>query len=398
MFIFTEGDVYGNGLTVGRHAKHLIRQNIENFTMFYTSRGVSRTFLLNKVDEVMRDGSIPEETLLYLEGMAENASIRLDDLIAYNLFKNLFLPEECTVLIAMRDSTKDGNVLMLKNSDKIGSEKLVGDKYYNYKEINVVIAEKPENGYTFIAVAAAGEISIKMGLNEKGVATGSNIARTWELKQRKVDLTGLRALDRGWLMREGISKNSTAINAAATALNYLVANPMSTPGNIEFVDGEEAVIVEGSYDRLAVQKTRAGVLARSNRFVVLESLNDPEDVSSYVRYVRAMELLNKNKGQITEDMMIMFSQDHENGPGPNSICRHSNDFREETSLSAAVMEIDVRDTSNSTIHVCLGKPCHAWKGRDGHIKLNFKNIESIPQDFHEGTVFKKYYNEKPSES
>jgi len=103
MFIFTEGDVYGNGLTVGRHAKHLIRQNIENFTMFYTSRGVSRTFLLNKVDEVMRDGSIPEETLLYLEGMAENASIRLDDLIAYNLFKNLFLPEECTVLIAMRD-------------------------------------------------------------------------------------------------------------------------------------------------------------------------------------------------------------------------------------------------------------------------------------------------------
>jgi hypothetical protein len=111
-----------------------------------------------------------------------------------------------------------------------------------------------------------------------------------------------------------------------------------------------------------------------------------------------MELLNKNMGQITEDMMIMFSQDHENGPGPNSICRHSNDFREETSLSAAVMEIDVRDTGNSTIHVCLGKPCHAWKARDGHIKLDLKNIESIPQDFHEGTVFKKYYNEKPSES
>ena len=398
MFVFAEGEDYERGLTIGRQAKHQIRQNIETFTAFYTSKGISRTSMLNKVDEVRKYGTIPEECLLYLKAMAQNASIRLEDLLAYNLYNNLLLPDECTVLIAMRDSTKDGNVIMLKNSDKIGSEKLVGDKYYNHKEINVVIAEKPENGYAFIAVAAAGEISIKMGLNEKGVATGSNISRTWELKQKKVDLTGLRALDRGWLMREGISKNLTAENAAATVLNNLISNPMSTPGNIEFLDSEKAVIIEGSYDRLAVQKTSTGVLARSNRFVVLESLNDPEDVSSYVRYIRAMQLLSKNRGEITEEMMITFSQDHENGPGPNSICRHGYDFREETSLSAAVMEINVSDKGNSTIHVCLGKPCHAWKAKDGHIKLNLKNIESIPQDFLEGTVFKKFYSEKPFES
>jgi len=398
MLIFAEGDVYERGSIVGREARNQIKQNIENFTALYTSRGISRTSLFNKVGKVRKSGNIPEECLLYLEAMAQNASIKLNDLLAYNLYINLFHPDECTVLIAMRDSTKDGDVLVLKNSDKIGSEKLVGDKYYNHKEINVVIAEKPENGYAFIAVAAAGEISIKMGLNEKGVATGSNISRTWELKQKKVDLTGLRALDRGWLMREGVSKNSTARNAATTALNNLIANPMSTPGNIEFVDSEEAVIIEGSYDRLAVQKTGTGVLARSNRFVILESLNDNEDVSSYVRYIRAMQLLNKNKGQITEDMMITFSQDHENGPGPNSICRHGYDFREETSLSAAVMKINVSDPSSSTIHVCLGKPCHAWRAKDGNIKLNFKYIESIPPDYLEGTVFKKYYSEKPFES
>ncbi|MCS6769454.1 MAG: hypothetical protein NZ570_03350, partial [Candidatus Caldarchaeum sp.] len=187
--------------------------------------------------------------------------------------------------------------------------------------------------------------------------------------------------------------------AASTALNHLLSNPMSTPGNIEFVDAGEAIVIEGSYDRLAVQKTSDGVIARSNRFNVLESLNDPEDVSSYARYVRAMQLLNSNRKQITSEMMTVFSQDHVNGPGPNSICRHSPDFREETSLSAAVMEINRSNARRSTIHVCLGKPCYAWKSEKGHILLDFYSVEEgLPREFTSGEAFKTHYTEKPFET
>ncbi|MDW7978614.1 MAG: C45 family peptidase [Candidatus Caldarchaeum sp.] len=399
MVILAEGSDFERGLSVGRHARKYIHLNLVNFAALCRAACFSWNRLSEDADMVSRGGLLPESMQNYLRGMSEGASIPYRRLVAYNLFHNSLLPEECTVLIAMGDSTKNGNTIMLKNSDKIGSEKLVGDRYHSYKEVNVVVAEKPDDGHAFIAVAAAGEISIKMGLNDKGVATGSNISRTWELRQRKVDLTGLRALDRGWLMREGISKNPSAQSAASTALNHLLSNPMSTPGNIEFVDAGEAIVIEGSYDRLAVQKTSDGVIARSNRFNVLESLNDPEDVSSYARYVRAMQLLNSNRKQITSEMMTVFSQDHVNGPGPNSICRHSPDFREETSLSAAVMEINRSNARRSTIHVCLGKPCYAWKSEKGHILLDFYSVEEgLPREFTSGEAFKTHYTEKPFET
>ncbi|MEM0383995.1 MAG: C45 family autoproteolytic acyltransferase/hydrolase [Candidatus Caldarchaeum sp.] len=394
MVFFASGGGFERGLAVGRHAARLVRLNLASFAALCSVWDTSITGLADRIDVKKAGEFLPESTADYLKGMAEGASVPYKHLLAFNLYKGRLAPEECTVLIAMGDSTENGNTIMLKNSDKIGSEKLVGSKYHNYKEINVVVAEKPDNGHAFIAVAAAGEASIKMGLNERGVATGSNISRTWELKQKKVDLTGLRALDRGWLMREGISRNSSAQGATSTALAHLLANPMSTPGNIEFVDSNEAIVIEGSYDRLAVQKSSSGVLARANRFQVLDSLNDPEDVSSYARYVRAMQLLTSNNKQITSELMKVFSQDHANGPGPNSICRHSPDYREETSLSAAVMEIDRSNPNRSTIHVCLGKPCLAWKTENGHIALDFDVFrEGLPPEFASGEAFKRFYVE-----
>jgi len=400
VILFVEGDSYERGFTLGRQVKESVGFNVENFFIYCADYGISIDKMREKALSYLSQGLLSDSLVSYLEGMSEGAAIPIRDLAAYNIYKDILYPDECTVLIALPDSTKEGKTLMLKNSDKIGSEKLVGPKYHLYKEVNVVVFERTSEGHSFIAVAAAGEASIKMGLNERGLATGSNISRTLELKQRKVDLSGLRALDRGWLMREGISKKATAKEAATLVINHLLETPMSTPGNIEFVDPTEAVIIEGSYDLIATQFSNKGVHARSNRFVVLENLNDPEDVSSYVRYIRAMQLLKSNIGKITSSMMISFSQDHENGPGPNSICRHSPDFREETSLSAAVMEIDKNNPTDSIIHVCLGKPCHAWKAEDGHMSLDFKSVtkNGVPNELAEGTTFKKYYTETPFHS
>ena len=44
-------------------------------------------------------------------------------------------------------------------------------------------------------------------------------------------------------------------------------NPTATPGNIEFVDSTTGVIVEGSYDRVALQVVKSGIASRANSFV-----------------------------------------------------------------------------------------------------------------------------------
>ena len=170
---------------------------------------------------------------------------------------------------------------------------------------------------------------------------------------------------------------------------------MSTPGNIEFADAQEAVIIEGSYRELAMERVRDDVAARSNRFVFLKALNREDDLSSICRYIRCQQLLAEHKGNVTAQNMIEFSMDHANGPGPNSICRHGTHFSEETSLSAAVMEIDGERPQESKITLALGKPCHAWRAKEAHITLDMTmGPEDIPEGLRNGEVWKKFYTEE----
>ena len=172
---------------------------------------------------------------------------------------------------------------------------------------------------------------------------------------------------------------------------------MSTPGNIEFVDAGEAVIIEGSYHELATEIVRDEVAARSNCFVLLKALNRADDLSSICRYTRCMQLLNGHRGKITSEKMIEFSMDHANGPGPNSICRHGTHFSEETSLSASVMEINGKNPEQSRITIALGKPCHAWRAQEADIRLDMTmGVKDIPEGLLTGEIWKRFYTEEPN--
>jgi hypothetical protein len=234
-----------------------------------------------------------------------------------------------------------------------------------------------------------------MGINDRGVATGTNIARTTELRQRKVSTSQERALDRVQLSRDGLEFD-TALDAGNHVVARLSGSPMATPGNLEFIDSTLAYIIEGSYDRLAVQFVRRGTGTRTNRFVLLEALNDPEDLSSYCRFVRATQLLQAKAGALAAEDFIGFSMDHANGPGPNSICRHGTHYREETTQSAQVAEIDAVDPAKSRVFLALGKPCWAWRDHGGNLTLTMEfRAEDIPEGFRSGEVWKRFWTEEP---
>lgn len=109
-----------------------------------------------------------------------------------------------------------------------------------------------------------------------------------------------------------------------------------------------------------------------------------------------MHLLRENEGKLTLDKLMEFSRDHVNGPGPNSICRHGDHYTEETSLGAAVIEINRVAPEKSIIDIALGKPCHAWRSPEGHIWLSVDvDPGEVPAGFFDGSVWKRFYSEEP---
>ncbi len=388
-----KGNHYQIGQATGAGAAPFVRANLAAFWRAFAPERHARNWVLGKAREEM--GLLPSHLIDEVAGIAEGSRLAFEDVLAYNLYGDRVFSDGCTVMMAVGAAGHNGNTLFMKNSDQVGSEAMVGGGFDRNKEIYVIQVIIPDQGNRIIGVSAAGRTGIKMGLNDKGVATGSNIARTVELRERKVDITKIRASDRTQLMRQGLEKD-TALAAASYITGLVLENPTSTPGNIEFADRQAAAILEASYTHHALEVIRDQVAARANRFQVLEYTNQPEDVSSVCRYQRAMELLRANEGQLTLEKFVEFSRDHVNGPGPNSICRHGHHYREETSLGAAVIEVERDDPKKSKIAMALGKPCHAWRDESAILRLTMEAAaESVPAGFVDGSVWKRFYSEEP---
>lgn len=388
---------YGSFHRIGRgHGERFsdaIGHNLDWFFRTMVRCGWSREDLWHRALRLER--TLADHRRDEINGIAEGAHQPYPEVLAYNLFYGEAHPDGCTVMFAFPDATASRKLLFMKNSDKIGRDDMVGQGFYQNKEINVVLALRPEGKAAILGVSSAGSTGVKMGVNDRGVATGTNIARTTELRQRSVSTSQERALDRVQMARDGL-ECATALEAGNRAVESLSERPMDTPGNLEFVDPTVAYVIEGSYDRLAVQFIRRGVGVRTNRFVVLESLNDPEDLSSYCRYIRCTQLLRAREGKLTLEDFVGFSGDHANGPGPNSICRHGVHYGEETTQSALVAVIDPDDPTLTRIDIALGKPCWAWRDAAGHLSLTMRfRRGEIPVEFQDGSVWKRFWTEQP---
>jgi hypothetical protein len=387
------GAPFQAGITHGSALRRAVAVNVSAFWSGCAGLGLDRPSIFRQARLLEQDYS--DALLQEIRGIACGSGLPPEELLAFNLLRGAVFLDECTVLFAMGDATANGKVLFVKNSDKIGSSSMNGPGFFGNKEINILLVLRSEDGPAIVGVAAAGSTGLKMGANEAGVAAGTNIARTIELGQRQIDTTQMRALDRTQLAREGLSK-TTALEAASYAASRMAERPTATPGNLEFVDARTGAIVEGSYDRVALQVVKSGIASRSNSFVVMRDLNDPSDVSSYCRYVRTQELLTSNQGRLTPDLMRRFSSDHANGPGPNSICRHGAHFTEETSQSTMVVEIDPQRACETRFWVALGKPCHAWRSSEGFVSGRMDRLETFPEGFLNGEVWKRFWTEEPN--
>ena len=384
---------YASGLSQGRAARQSIAHNLERFVTGLACLGCPGRRLRDRA--LAAASELPEGVRAQIAGLAEGAGQPLSSLLAYNLYREAVFADGCTVMAALGTASAAGRTLLMKNSDQLGNESMVGANFHEHKDIYVVQVTEADNGRRIVGLSAAGAAGIKVGVSDAGVAAASNLARTAQLAERKTDVSRIRARDRTQLLREGLEEGS-ALAAAQRILARTMAEPTSTPGNVEFADARECWVLETSYEHFANAVVRNGVLARTNRFQVLQALNDPADASSASRYERCSSLLAEAErgGGVTFEQMVEFSADHDGGRNLNSICRHSDDYRDETSLGAGVVEINPDRPGSSRIALALGKPCRAWRSEENRIELTADaRIDDVPTSFLDGSAFRASYGE-----
>ena len=393
----TEYETFGRER--GNRLREAIHHNVRGFWTAVENRGIERQTVYEEAE--LLEGRLAATTLAEIEGKAETSGVPYRDLLSFSLFEETLLPDGCTTAIAAGDAAASGDTVFFKQSDKKGADEFEGEHYHEHQQINVVRIENPDIRNKVISVAAAGSTAVKMGMNDKGVAIGSNISRTVTFDEEGTDSKDWAAASRGEYMRQGLLHGDTAVEVAQYITPMLFSDPMSSPGNIDIADHERAIILEGEFTHFASEWVDDDVVGRANKFQVLSDLARPEEEipSSYRRYERVREVLEENAGEVTVDHLRDLSIDHTNGPGLESICRHQeHGYTDETSLSAAIFDIDGEDPTDSDVYVALGKPCHAWRTDEGDGWLRFTasaTEDDLPDRFLTGEAWLEHYTEEP---
>ena len=146
------GNSFERGRFHGDKLKLKIRNNIYTFFEEVRAQGHRKEEIIAKANN--SQNYLGTELIEEIDGIAIGASLPFKEVLAYNLFSETYLPEECTVMMAVGKASPTGSTIFLKNSDKKGYEHYVGTGYHKHKEINVVVAIQPDEGFKFVGVAA----------------------------------------------------------------------------------------------------------------------------------------------------------------------------------------------------------------------------------------------------
>ncbi len=391
-------DAYNRGQRKGQQLQSAIEHNLDGFWSAVSERGIERETV--RSEATAKQNHFSETTRSYIRGMADAIDVPYRELLAFNLFEETLVTDGCTTAIAAGEATADGETIFFKQSDKKGADEFEGENYHQHQQINVVSIEDPSDKNKVIGVTAAGSVAVKMGMNDQGVAIGSNISRTVTFDEEGKDSKDWAAASRGEYMRQGLLHGDTAEEVAQHITPMLFSDPMSSPGNIDIADAEKAIILEGEFTHLASEWVEDDVIGRGNKFEVLDDLarSREEIPSSYNRYERVMEVLGDNAGDVTVETMRELSVDHTNGPGLNSICRYQeNDYTDETSLSGAIFDLRGENPEDSEIYIALGKPSYAWRTEEGDGWINIAasaTEEDVPDRFLNGDAWLDNYTEE----
>ncbi|TFF84091.1 MAG: peptidase C69 [Promethearchaeota archaeon] len=296
----------------------------------------------------------------------------------------------CDTLVALGNSTKSGHVIFGKNSDRPSSEAQLitympamhHSKAEQIKCTYITIPQVSET-YAILMSQPFWMFGCEIGCNEHGVVIGNEAVHTKE----PLRSNGLLGMD---LLRLGLERAKTAKDALKIITNLL--ETFGQGGSCSFTppewlyhnsyliaDSKEAFILETADEWWIVEKVkdirsisnnlsirgkgdlrRKGIIQHAinkgycnddDNFDFAMIFSDPqipEQFSPYTREGCSLQMLNQNKGKITEQLMMEFLREHNVG-----ICMHG--MFESTSSQVSVL----KDNFKKSIHWFTGStlPC-----------------------------------------
>lgn len=253
-------------------------------------------------------------------------------LIGLSILWPSFKAFPCTLFGAIGDRVEGGGVLIGKTRDR--------PKSLEQAFIEVL----PKSGYGYRGISLKGLRNVTSGMNEKGLVVVSAAASNVE-REDKVTTVG-RILSKAACVDDVIALAQKG--EIQGPIHYLVGD-IHKIALLEMIDGQ----------RYEVLVKENGVLCHTNHFILKEmkKFNRKIGVSSQARLNRIENLLRDVS--FTKDRFIAYTQDHINGPGNNSICRHFEVGVQsgEQTVSAAIYFLP-KDAAPE-IWVSLGQPCQS---------------------------------------
>jgi predicted choloylglycine hydrolase len=336
-----KGSHYEVGLQHGEALRDQIRHHLE--TIYELAAKVSlasRERLLN-IAELYRpyiEGYAPD-FLTELEGMARGAEITMEEALllqarqeVVNLKNAGAADRECTSFAIKGSCTVDGKAYSGQNADLNG----------NFEEFSNVVTFSVEGKPLIMMVTPAGQISYQ-GMNDEGLSVNCNF----------LACNGWRKGFPRYLISRLMLEESTFDRACARleGLRELAASR-----NVLLCDEKGNMInYETTPERVAAIRDAGDYFVHSNHFLHPEMLCcecESDKENSICRLKRLTELIEKNKGRISADMLKTFLRDHENGK--NSICMHRDPDKE---VSYHTFASIINHLADRYMEAAKGNPC-----------------------------------------
>jgi isopenicillin-N N-acyltransferase-like protein len=220
---------------------------------------------------------IPERYKEELTGLAEGAGIKLEEVQLANIFPELF---HCSGIVLYGDATKDGELLHARILDYATDQGL-----QNYSLISIV---QPDGYNTFINAGIAGVIGSVTGMNDKQVAIGEmggGGVGEWE----GIPMTFLfrMALEEGNTLKEAV--NIFKDNPRTCEYFYVISDAKIKDARALYCTPKIFMTIKPG---------------QNHPYLPSPPPKDTLIASAEDRYLKALERINDNYGNIDKDILI----------------------------------------------------------------------------------------------
>ena len=182
IILHLNGSYYDMGYQHGFLLKDEIKENMRMITSFFERRGYSYD-VIREIWDVMKV-FLPQQYKDEMQGMADGLGASFDEVAVYNTWpavvNHIFVA--CCGASIWDSATVDGKLYHMRSLDILHPGLGIKDPDTGtfFRENQVLIVRKPDNGYASVYPASAGAVYSWGGVNEEGIAISANTCLTYD--------------------------------------------------------------------------------------------------------------------------------------------------------------------------------------------------------------------------